>query len=147
MTLPTSILQGVKDYFVDNAASAGLESGALIGVDFLGPDQVGYSIVTMPGATKEVYLDGGSSRTFPFALQATLSTADDTARIENGGFFEQLSDWLDAQYDADNFPTLPTGKSADKIEALDCGYLYQEGSSGTGVYQILARLSYSQVAP
>jgi hypothetical protein len=139
-----SILEGVKAFFVDNASSAGLETGALIGVDFLGPDLVGYSIVTMPGATKEQYLSGGSSRTFPFALQAALSTADDTARVENGGFFEALSDWLDEQNEADNLPTLPTGKTADKLEALDCGYLYQEGTSGTSIYQILARLTYTQ---
>ena len=145
--MTASILEGVKTFFVNNAASAGLETGALIDVDFLGPDRVGYSIVTMPGATKEVYLAGGSSRTFPFALQATLSTADDTARVENGGFFEQLSDWLDEQYEVDNFPTLPTGKTADKIEALDCGYLYQEGASGSSIYQILCRLSYFQAAP
>jgi hypothetical protein len=138
------ILKGIKAFFVDNAASAGLETGALIGVDFLGPDQVGYSIVTMPGATIERYLSGGSSRTFPFALQAALSTADDTQRVENGGYFENLSDWLETQYEADNLPTLPTGKTAEKIEALDCGYLYQEGQSETGIYQIICRLTYEQ---
>lgn len=140
-----SILQGVKDFFVANATSAGLVAGAVIGVDFLGPDMVGYSLVTMPGATEIRWVNSGSDNTFPFAFQATLSTADDTARIENGGFFEQLKDWLKAQYEADNLPTLPTGKTADKLEALDGGYLYQEGGSGTGIYQILCRLEYTQV--
>ena len=139
-----SILEGIKTYMVDHASSAGLESGAMIGVDFLGPDKIGYSIITMPGATIARYLNGGSERTYPFAFQATLSTADEAARVENGGFLEALSDWFDAQTAADDFPTLPTGKTADRIEALDGGYLYQEGSSGTGIYQITCRLSYSQ---
>ena len=140
-----SILEGVKAFFVDNAAAAGLETNAPVGVDFLGPDLVGYSIVTMPGATEIPWIGGGSDNTFPFAFQATLSTADDTARIENGAFFEHLKDWLKTQYEAGNLPILPTGKTADRLAALDGGYLYQEGGSGTGIYQILCILEYTQV--
>ena len=139
-----SILEALRTYFKNNASAAGLTSGKALQVDFLGPDKVGYSIVTMPGATVEYYLNGGSSRTFPFALEATLSTADDTNRIENGGFFEKLADWLDSQSEIDSLPILPTGKTAEKIQALDCGYLYDQGPSGTGTYQIICRLEYSQ---
>jgi hypothetical protein len=140
-----SIIQAVRTYFNTNFTSAGLTSGAPLQVDFLGPDTVGYSIVTMPGATVEWYLSGESSRTFPFALQASLSTADDTNRIENGGFFEKLSDWLKVQSDAGNLPILPSGKITEKIEALDCGYLYDTGQSETGTYQILCQLTYEQI--
>jgi hypothetical protein len=144
MTIPTSILEGIRTFFLDNAVAIGLETNAELAVDFLGPDKIGYSIATQPGATRSDYINSGSERTFPFAFQATLQTPDDTTRIENGGFFETLSDWLDDQYEADNLPTLPAGKTAEKIEALDNGYLYQEGSSGTGIYQILCRLTYEQ---
>ncbi len=140
-----SILSAVKTYMATNSdVSTGITAGAEIGVDFLGPDKIGYSIVTMPGATKTPYIAGGSERTFPFAFQATLFTADDTTRIENGGFFEDLSDWFDTQTEAGTLPTLPSGKTAEKIEALDGGYLYQEGQSGTGIYQIQCLLTYTQ---
>ena len=139
-----SILQGIKDFFIANAAAAGLDTNGVVDVDFLGPDNVGYSIVTNPGATKEEYLGGGGSRTFPFAFQATLSTADDTARVENGGFFEQLSDWLDDQFELDNLPTLPTGKEAFRVEAQDVAYIYEQGQSDRGFYQMLCNLTYYQ---
>ena len=106
MTPPVSILAGVKKWFLDNASAAGLASGAPLQVDFLGPDLAGYSIVTMPGAEVEWYLNGGSTRTFPFALQANFSTADDAERIDNIGFYETLSDWLHAQSEADTLPGL-----------------------------------------
>jgi hypothetical protein len=146
MTSPDSILEGIKAYILTNATAIGLEANAALGVDFLGPDKVGYSIATMPGATRLTYVNGGSFRTFPFAFQASLQTEDDTTRVENGGFFEALSDWFDDQNEANSLPSLPTGKTAYSIEALDSGYLYQEGASGTGIYQILCELTYEQAA-
>jgi hypothetical protein len=137
-----SILSALRTYLATYSA---LESGAELGVDFMGPDQVGYAIITMPGAKKIPYITSGSERTFPFAFQATLQTADDTTRIENSGFFETLSDWFDTQTEVGALPSLPSGKTAEKIEALDCGYLYQEGTGGTGIYQIQCCLTYTQV--
>jgi len=116
-------------------------------VDYLGQNPTEYSIVPLAGARIiEKYLDGGSLREFPFAFQAMLYTADDATRLENNGFFEAFSDWLDSQTEAGTLPTLASGKTPIKIEALGWGYLFQEGESGTGIYNVQCRLEYEQAA-
>ena len=71
---------------------------------------------------------------------------DESQRLTNIGFFQAFADWLEEQTDDDNFPDLGVGKTAEKIEALDHGYLLQQGESGTGIYQVQCRLTYEQAA-
>ncbi|MFH0957104.1 MAG: hypothetical protein V1897_00215 [Pseudomonadota bacterium] len=138
-----SILGAVQTYIKTYGSLA--TSPVLI--DFLGekPDQ--YAIVSLPGnKIVEHYLDGGSVREFPFALQAMFSTADEEARLDNLGFFEAFADWLESQTLAGVLPTsLGTGRTAEKIEALGQAFLYEQGVSGRGIYSVQAKLTYSQV--
>ena len=95
------------------------------------------------------YLDGSSLREFPFVFKSTQSTSDEPERMENSGFYEAFSDWLETQTEAGVLQTL-TGspaKTAEKIEALGWGYLFEQGQSGTGLYSVQCKLTYSQVAP
>lgn len=115
-------------------------------VDFLGTTLPGYSIVSLPGGGwVEKYINGGGKKEFMFALQATFSTADEEERLENNGFFETFSEWLDSQTKANVLPTLATGKTPESIEALGAGFLYEQGQSATGIYQIQCKLVYDQV--
>jgi hypothetical protein len=139
-----STISAVKAFL---ATYAPLATGVLISTDFLGPDPVNYAIISLPGTkVVEWYLDGGSVREFPFAFQATFSTADEAERLENSGFYEGLSDWFEAQTNADTFPTLGTGQTPTKIEVLGWAFIYQQGSSSTGVYSVQCKLTYSQDA-
>ena len=139
-----SILSSIQTYIKTYGS---LVSNAPVLIDFLGANPVGYSIVSLPGTTViERYLDGGSVREFPFALQAMFSTADDAERLDNLGFFEAFADWLDSQTVAGVLPTsLGTGRTAEKIEALGQAFLYEQGVSGRGIYSVQAKLTYSQV--
>lgn len=142
-----TIIAAVKTYL---STYTGLDASAPIWVDFLGTDPTQYVIIPLPG-TKIVarYLDGSSLREFPFAFQSTQSTSDELERLENSGFYEAFSDWLETQTEAGVLPTLtgsPT-KTAEKIEALGWAFLYEAGASSTGIYRIQAKLTYSQVAP
>jgi hypothetical protein len=143
-----SVLSAIKTYMTANATEAGLASGAPLWTDYLGPNPPEYSINPLPGARViEWYLDNGSKREFPFAFNAMFSTADEAERIENSGFFEALADWFETQTEADDLPTFsgsPT-KTALAIEALGWAFLYEEGQSNTGVYQIQCRLVYEQL--
>jgi hypothetical protein len=65
-------------------------------------------------------------------------------RIENSGFYETLADWLEEQTKAGNLPTLDAGKTAESIEAVTWGFVYQQGESATGIYQITCKLVYEQ---
>jgi hypothetical protein len=117
-------------------------------VDYLSIIPAGYAIIPLAGnKIVESYVDGSSLREFPFAFQSMQSTADDLARLENNGFFEAFSDWLDSQTAAGTLPTLATGRTPVEISAIGWGYLYQQGESDTGVYQVQCKLIYEQVKP
>jgi hypothetical protein len=139
-----SILSDLKTYLLTYSS---LKSGAPIWVNFLGEKPTQYEIVPLPG-TKIVqwYLDDGSLREFPFAFQSAESTADELERIESIGFYEAFADWLESQTEAGTLPTLtgsPT-RTALSIEALSWAFLYEQGQSQTGIYQIQCKLTYEQ---
>ena len=137
-----TILEAVKTYLLTYPS---LETGALLLVNHLGPDPVGYTIVPLPGEkVLEWYVDGGSSRAYYFAFQSVESTADELERLENCGFFEDLSTWFETQSNAGTLPSLGSGKTATWIEATGFGYLFEQGQSETGIYQIQCRLTYEQ---
>jgi hypothetical protein len=138
-----SILSAIQTYIKTYGS---LASNAPVLIDFLGVNPVGYSIVSLPGTTVvERYINGGSIREFPFALQAMFSTADDAERLDNLGFFEVFSAWLESQTEANILPTsLGTGRVSEKIEALGQAFLYEQGISGRGIYSVQCKLTYSQ---
>ena len=138
-----SILSAIQTYIKTYGR---LASNAPVLIDFLGESPVGYSIVSLPGSVIiERYLDDGSLREFPFALQAMFSTADDAERLDNLGFFEAFSEWLESQTEADILPTsLGTGRTSEKIEALGQAFLFEQGVSGRGIYSVQCKLTYTQ---
>lgn len=140
----TNIIDALRTYIT---TYAGLTTGAPLWVDYLGKEPTEYAIVPLPGPRiVETYLDGSTEREYPFAFEFVESTSDDVERKDNNAFAEAFADWLDSQTNADTFPTLETGKTATKIEALGWGYLLDESGSGTGVYQVQCKLTYDQEA-
>ena len=138
-----TIIESLKAYL---KTCPNLADGALLEVDHNGP-AIQYAIVPVPGArVLETYLDGGSLREFPFAFQTAAITADDAERIDNAGFQEMFADWLETQTEAGNLPALGAGKTAESIAATSWGYLFEQGESDTGIYQIQCRLTYYQAA-
>lgn len=124
-----------------------LDDNAPVWVDALGKVATEYAISPLPGTRiVEEYLNGASLREFPFSFSSSESTADELERVANVGFYEAFAQWLDEQSDAGNLPTLDAGMTAEKIESTGWGYLYQEGESGTGIYQIQCKLTYTQEA-
>ena len=137
-----SIISSVRTYL---ATYTGLKTGAPLWVDYLGNNPSEYAVIPLAGGKViETYLSGKSLREYPFAFQSMESTADDLERLENSGFFETFADWLETQTEAGTLPTLGTGQTAELIEAIGWGYLYEQGNSDTGVYQIQCRLVYQQ---
>lgn len=137
-----SIIAAVRSYL---ATYSELEDGAPVWVDFLGPQATEYAVVPLAGEkVVDRYLNGGSLREFPFAFRSMESTADDLERLENAGFYEAFSDWLESQTLAETLPDLGVKKTAVAIEATGWAYLYEEGKSDTAIYQINCRLEYEQ---
>ena len=141
----TNVIQPIKTFI---ATYSGLTAGAALTVDTLGAVPTEYAIISMPGGQiVSTYITGKTEREYPFAFQATVSTADEAQRIVNNGFFEDFAAWLESQTNAGTLPTLETGKTATKIEALGWGFPLDQGESGTAIYQIICKLTYDQIAP
>lgn len=140
-----TIIDALNTYFL---AYSSLKTGAPLWVDFLGQVPTEYSISPLPGnRVLEAYISGGSKRQFPFAFSSMESTADNLERLANIGFYEAFADWLESQTLANVLPALAAGKTPTELEALDSGYLFEQGESGTGIYQIQCRLIYEQAKP
>jgi hypothetical protein len=136
-----SMITAVRNFLLTYSPMA----NSLIHVDALGAEPTEYAVIPLPGARKkEEFLDGGSDREYPFLIQSVESTADELERLENSGFYETLADWLEEQTKAGNLPNLGTGKTAESIEAVSWGFVYEQGASNTGIYQITCKLAYVQ---
>ena len=137
-----SIISALKTYI---QTYTGLKTDAPVWVDTIGANPTEYAIIPLAGAKiVEQYINGGSLREYPFAFQSAEYTADELERIENSGFFEAFSDWLEIQTLAGVLPTLGAKQTATEIEATGWGYLFQQGQSKTGIYQVQCRLIYEQ---
>lgn len=140
--LPNSIIEGIRDFIQTYTE---LESSAPVWVEYLGNVPTEYAVLPLAGGRViETYITGKRVMEYPFAFRSMESTADDLARLENNGFFEAFAEWLDDQTEFDNLPDLPDGKTAESIEALGWGYLFEQGESDTGIYQVQCRLVYEE---
>jgi hypothetical protein len=139
-----SLISSLRTYLL---TYPGFVSGAPLLIDNLGKSHTQYGVFPLPGARIiESYIDGSSLRQFAFALQSMESIADDAARQEAHEFYEALADWFETQTKAGVLPSLGAGKTAQTIEALQSGFLFEFGESGTGVFQMQCRLTYEQSA-
>ncbi len=117
-------------------------------VDYLGEQPTEYSIAPLPGTrVTATYLDGKRDIEYPFAINAVYSTASDMERLANSGTFEDLVTWMETQTEAGSLPTLDPGSQATSIQATGWGYLYEQGDSETGIYQVQCKLNYKTGYP
>lgn len=138
-----SIIQSIRDYITDYT---GLES-APVWVNYLGTTPVEFAIVPSPGEKiVETYITGVTVRQFPFSFQSAFSTADNLTRLENLGFYEAFAQWLEQQTADGNLPTLGVGQTPVSLLANDWGFILEQGTSETAIYQITAILTYEQSA-
>lgn len=116
-----------------------------IEVDCL-PEEVGsYSIGIIP--CKEWlkrYVDGSGIKQFQFVLSSREAFGEEIRQqLDNLGFYEDFSNWLDQQTAARTLPDLGTGKTPLLVEATTSGYAFIPDTN-TARYQIQCRLTYTQ---
>lgn len=139
-----TVIAGLRTWLT---SYTGLKTSAPVWVDYLGPTPTEYAIIPIAGERiVESYINGGSLREFPFAFQSAESTADNLERLETIGFYEEFADWLETQSNVENLPTLDAGQTPVEIGATGWGFLYEQGNSETGIYQIQCKLIYEQAA-
>jgi len=139
---PNSIISALSDFI---SKCTLLQEDAPFYVDYLSGTETSYSIVPLPNdKILAEYINGGSQREYAFAFQFGNLTADNAERIANSEFNEHFTDWLEQKTHDEDLPVLPEGMTCELIEAVQDGFLYQEGESGTSIYQINCRLQYEQ---
>lgn len=116
-----------------------------LNVDFLPADADSYSLDVVP--CKEWvrrYIDGSGEKQFLFNL-CSREAMDETLRrqMDNIGFYEDFSCWLDRQTMAGTLPDLGEGRTARRLEATSSGYVFLQDTN-TAKYQIQCKLTYFQ---
>lgn len=115
-------------------------------MDFHGLKATEYSIdpLTCTPIIKQ-YIDGGSLRQYLFAFTSTEHySQSDVDNIENSGFYENFSDWLEEQNRIGNLPILEGRNIQEQaVYALTPGYLF-DADDNTARYQIQCQLQYTK---
>ena len=138
------IIESVKNFILTCPCLVEL---ARVNVDFLPDSPDTYSIEETPAqSVMQTYLDGTQERQFVFVFASRFYYSDETRNnIENSGFYEDFSDWLDEQTRIGNLPVMRDGMTPSKIEAISSGYLFDvSGDLSNARYQIQCRLIYDK---
>lgn len=137
-----TILDGIREYFL----SCNFLKDGVLNVDYL-PHDVGYSMEPMP--TEPIikkYVDGGALKQFQFLFCSREPWGNDTiTNIENNGFYEELSQWIENNNIKRFLPNLGNAREPQRIEVLTSGYL-MGNTEDTAIYQIQLRLIYYEGA-
>lgn len=141
----TSIMGAVREFL----GGCPLFDGNTLRVNFLGEDPQEYTLEDVPAApVLKKYRNGSSVRQALFVLASReLYSRDAVENLKASGFYEQLSDWLDAQSFQRSLPRLPEGMTARKIEATTNGYcISADIEQNIQRYQIQLKLIYEKEA-
>lgn len=88
------------------------------------------------------YINGDSIRQYVFTFSSKESYGQDIIqKLQNSGFYEYFSDWLEDQTIAGNLPLLSEGKESRKIETITTDYAFKT-ELNLAKYQIQCRLIY-----
>ncbi len=139
MAANDTIIDALTKYFIKCEL---LRDGAMR-VDYLGEKPVEYTLETMPtDPIMKRYANGSTVRQYLFAFGSREYYSQDRLQnIKNSGFYEKLSDWVEAKSKAGELPELPDGMEAEKLQVVSSGYLY-DGALKNARYQIQLRLVY-----
>jgi len=134
------IIDSIRTYFLDCPL---LENFAKLNVDFLGIDPTEYTIDSQPTSPViKRYADGGTLKQYIFVFGSREYYGPDTLQnLENSGFYEQFSDWVEQQSNMGNLPKLSGNRRPLFMEVLTTGYLF-DASEDNARYQIQCRLVY-----
>lgn len=141
----STLIGSIRDFIKTCPHLKEFEDVVKIGVDKLSDDTTTYTIneaVFQPILKK--YINGSSERQYVFVFGSREQYGHDVfENIENIGFFEDFSNWLEIQVIQNKVPILGEGKQALTIEATTNGYAFQTAED-KAIYQIQCKLTYLQ---
>lgn len=123
-------------------------SGGVMHVDWLPTEAKTYTIDSVPAEpVLKSYMDGSSRRQFLFQVASREYFAPDVGNQAcNMAWFENFSQWVEAQNLRRDFPNLGAGRKCRAIEILSTAYPFSVSKDGMARYQIQMRIIYEQEA-
>lgn len=120
-----------------------LNGNKRINVDFLPDKAIEYTIDAVPSQTLvKRYADGGKVKQFVFTFASKEKYGPEViVNMENNGFYEKVSNWIENESENNNLPNLNDEKESMYMEVLDSGYLFQ-ADENKARYQMQLRLVY-----
>lgn len=110
--------------------------------NYLGADPTEYTIEDVPVvAVLKQYLGGALKQKNYMIASRNSYGVDILDNIANSGFYDALSDWVQAQNKARNFPNMGTNKVVRNIKTTSTAYIFEAGAD-TARYQIPLQITY-----
>lgn len=141
-----TIIEAVRNYIKTCPYLKEFEDEVVkVNVDKLEEDSTVYSIdESVFDPIVKTYIDGSSERQFVFVFASREDYGQDFFQnIQNIGFYDDFSNWLEENTKKGILPDLGEGKQALTIKAISNGYAFQTDVN-LARYQIQCRLTYFQ---
>ncbi len=116
-----------------------------INIDYLDNNSTTYSIEEVPcEPIIKRYINGDTKRQYDFIFASRESYgADVFQNIENSGFYEDFSRWIEEESSKGNLPSLEGNRESLEIKVSTTGYAFQTDDNSAR-YQIQLKLIYFQ---
>ncbi len=140
-----TIIESIRKYIKTYSGLKEFEDTVKVNVDKLEKDATVYSIdETVCNPILKKFVDGSSERQFLFVFASREFYGQDVFQnIDNIGFYDNLSEWLENNTRQGILPTLEEGKQALSIKAISNGYAFNTEET-LARYQIQIQLKYYQ---
>ena len=141
-----TIIEAVRNYIKTCPYLKEFEDEVVkVNVDKLEEDSTVYSIdESVFDPIVKTYIDGSSERQFVFVFASREDYGQDFFQnIQNIGFYDDFSKWLEENTKNGILPDLGPGKTSSRIKAISNGYAFQTDVDKAR-YQIQCKLTYYQ---
>ncbi|CUN37010.1 chloramphenicol resistance protein [Clostridium disporicum] len=137
------IIKSLRDYISQCPYLYEFNKG--INIDYLDNNSTTYSIEEVPcEPIIKRYINGDTKRQYDFIFASRESYgADVFQNIENSGFYEDFSNWIEEQSVKGNLPSLEGNRESLEIKVSTTGYAFQTDDNSAR-YQIQLKLIYFQ---
>lgn len=137
------IIDSIRDFIKECPHIDDFHKG--INIDYLNEDATSYSIISVPSdPILKKYINGDTERQLLFVFASREYYSNEIFQnLENIGFHEKFSEWMEHQSSIGVLPILDEGKVAKKLEAITTGYAF-DAEMDKCQYQIQCRLTYCQ---
>ncbi len=138
------IISSIRDYILTCPYLTKLSN---MGINYLDEKSDSFSIEEIPSKTIVTrHVDGSSERQLIFVVCSIFDFSDELQnQINNSGFYEDFSDWIEENNEKGIFPTLKNGLIPEEIQVDTSGYLYSIlNGMRKARYQIQCKLTYTK---